>query len=283
MALIHINRDRESLGKFTEVEVAEGLRSGRFLPGDLAWQEPMETWMPLSTFARLVDDPAEVEQTPLPAIPTTPPEPAWERGEGFFRPGDLLASVRQILAEPVRTFQALPAEGGLSKPIQMAVLSGWSTGAVALAYQFIAALINPEMFFGEAAKSLTAPLMAVAFAGAWIVMPVFIILGVFLSAASFHLGLVLTGGASKPFAATVRALAYAMAATSVLQIVPLCGGYLYPLANVIYSVLALREVHRTDLWRVVVAALLVFLLCCGVFVGMATALGAAMAAMNLVP
>jgi len=283
MALIHISRDREMLGKFTEVEVADGLRSGRFLPGDLAWQEPMETWKPLSTFTHLTEDLPEQGSGLPPTMPPVLPEPAWERGEGLLRGRDLVASIRQILVEPIRTFQALPPEGGLAKPLQMAILACWATGALALAYQFMAALINPEMFFGEASKSLTPPLMAVAFVGAWIVMPIFIVFGIFLSAAGFHLGLVLTGGANKPFAATVRTLAYVTAATSVLQIVPLCGGYLYPLANVIYSVFALREVHRTDLWRVVVAALIVFLLCCGVFVGMATALGAVMAGLKLVP
>lgn len=283
MALIHINRDRETLGKFTEVEVADGLRSGRFLPSDLAWQEPMETWKPLSTFAHLVDDSPGVPSEPLPAMPPVLPEPVWERGEGLFRGRDLVASIRQILVEPIRTFQALPPDGSPAKPLQMAILAGWATGAIALAYQFIAALINPEMFFGEAAKSLTAPLMAVAFAGAWILMPVFIVFGIFLSALGFHFALVLTGGANKPFSSTVRALAYATAASSVLQIVPLCGSYLYPLANLVYSVLALREVHRTDLWRVVVAALLVFLLCCGTVLGMAAVFGAAMAGLNLVP
>jgi len=53
MAMIHINRNRENIGKFHEQEVADGLKSGRFLPTDLAWREPMTTWEPLSTFTDL--------------------------------------------------------------------------------------------------------------------------------------------------------------------------------------------------------------------------------------
>lgn len=53
MAMIHINRDRENIGKFNDQDVADGLKSGRFLPTDLAWREPMTSWEPLSTFTDL--------------------------------------------------------------------------------------------------------------------------------------------------------------------------------------------------------------------------------------
>lgn len=53
MGMIFVNRDRRSLGQFTEQEVSNGLNSGELLPDDLAWQEGMETWAPLSTFTQL--------------------------------------------------------------------------------------------------------------------------------------------------------------------------------------------------------------------------------------
>jgi amino acid permease len=80
----------------------------------------------------------------------------------------------------------------------------------------------------------------------------------------FHFSLRLVGGATKPYEATVRAIAYATGATSILQFIPLCGGYLYPIANFIYSVIAIKEVHRTDMWRVVLAGLILFMLVCGI-------------------
>jgi hypothetical protein len=80
----------------------------------------------------------------------------------------------------------------------------------------------------------------------------------------FHFSLRLVGGATKPYEATVRAIAYATGATSILQFIPLCGGYLYPIANFIYSVIAIKEVHRTDMWRVVLAGLILFMLVCSI-------------------
>jgi hypothetical protein len=82
MSRIHLNRDRQSLGQFTPEEVAEGLRSGRFLPTDLAWREGMETWQPLSTVTDLpepdeVQSPTLAPGTPISEIAKAPLSPAW--------------------------------------------------------------------------------------------------------------------------------------------------------------------------------------------------------------
>ena len=46
--MIHVNRGATSLGVFSEEEVREGLRTGRFAPSDIGWREGMATWQPLS-------------------------------------------------------------------------------------------------------------------------------------------------------------------------------------------------------------------------------------------
>src|ERR1041384_3497341 len=53
MAMIHVNRGATSLGLFSEEEVREGLRTGRFAPTDIGWREGMANWQPLSQFADL--------------------------------------------------------------------------------------------------------------------------------------------------------------------------------------------------------------------------------------
>lgn len=83
MAMIFVNRDRQSLGQFSEQEVSNGLESGRFLPDDLAWQEGMESWQPLSSLTHLPPPGAAV-----PAVHSMPPAfdgpPA-----GFEKPGNI--------------------------------------------------------------------------------------------------------------------------------------------------------------------------------------------------
>src|SRR5437762_12442669 len=53
MAMINVNRGATSLGAFSEEDVRDGLRTGRFLPTDLGWREGMAAWKPLSQFPEL--------------------------------------------------------------------------------------------------------------------------------------------------------------------------------------------------------------------------------------
>ncbi len=53
MGTIFVNRERQSLGQFTEQETSNALERGELLPTDLGWTEGMETWQPLSTFTSL--------------------------------------------------------------------------------------------------------------------------------------------------------------------------------------------------------------------------------------
>lgn len=279
MALIHINRNRENLGTFDDQDVADGLRSGRFLATDLAWREPMASWQPLSTFSDL---PEVSEELGMPdqgliegVLPKVPVEPAWERAE----PGEgiqaAVATVKQVFTTPVMTFQKMPVSGGYWRPLIFYTLVSWASGLMALIYQLVVALINPALLFGEASKDLTPVMIIFITVATGVFLPLFLVIGSFLWAGLFHLGLLLTGGATKPFEASYRAMAYACGTAAVLQIIPLCGGYLYPIANLVYSVIALKEVHRTDLWRVILAAGLLLLVCCGLVMFVITVAGAA--------
>jgi len=282
MAMIHINRNRENLGKFNDQEVADGLKSGRFLPTDLAWQEPMPTWQPLSTFTDL-PEPTPEGMPPIPsaeATPTSPEniEPAWEREAGYSL-GAGIQTVKQVFSAPTATFQNLPQTGGFGRPLFFYTIAGWISGGAAIFYQLVAASINPEMFLGEAAKDISQTMLIGVGIGTLFFLPLFIIAGAYIWSAIVHLFLMLTGSANGGFEATFRALAYSGGATSVLQLVPLCGGYIYPMAYLVYGVIALKEVHRTEMWRVVVSLLLILLLCCGAI--LALGLGLAAVAGNL--
>ena len=277
MAMIHINRNRENLGKFNDQEVADGLKSGRFLPTDLAWQEPMPSWQPLSSFTDL-PEPAPEGMPPIPSAgpnPTLPEniEPAWESETGFSL-GAGIKTVKQVFSMPTATFQNLPQTGGVGRPLFFYTIAGWISGGAAIFYQLVAASINPEMFLGEAAKDISQAMLVGVGIGTLLFLPLFLIAGAFIFSAILHFFLILTGSANGGFEATFRALAYSAGATSMLQLVPLCGGYIYPMAYLVYGVIALKEVHRTDIWRVVVSMLLILLLCCGVFVALALGVAA---------
>ena len=285
MAMIFINRNRQSLGQFNPQEVADGLQSGQFLPTDLAWQEPMESWQPLASFSNLpAPTPAGAQRVaPLTANQPDPVhdapaviEPAWERDDsaGFF--ARMIETVKQVFTKPTETFKAMPCEGGYGKPLKFYILITWATSAVAIMYQAAASLINPAMFVGEEAKNMPSWALLGIFGVVIVLMPVFLLIGSFVSAGLMHVALLVVGGAKKPFETTFRAIAYAQGATSALQLLPICGGTIYSIASLVYTVIALKESHRTDLWRPIVAIVLLLLVFCGIIFGL-VAFGAGMA------
>lgn len=82
MGMIFVNRDRQSLGQFTEQETANALQTGDLLPTDLGWTEGMESWQPLSTFTNL----------PLPVAVSTSvsvPEPFRNQQSNRLKPGQI--------------------------------------------------------------------------------------------------------------------------------------------------------------------------------------------------
>ena len=266
MGIIHINRDRENLGKFDEQEVADGLKSGRFLPTDLAWREPMATWEPLSNFTDLPKAAeqivVEVKDAPAPAPAPALPEPAWERSESSLSPGAAVETIRQVLFSPKETFKKMTTTGGYSKPLVFYTLMAWVSGIASIGYQAVAGTLNPTIF-GEVGKNLTPMTIVIISCAVALILPVFLIIGSFSSAAIFHLSLMVVGAANKPFEVTYRAFTYTMGALAVLQFIPLCGGYLSSLAGLFYMVIALREAQQTETWRIVLGSLILFLVCCG--------------------
>lgn len=282
--MIHINRNRQSLGQFSEQEVADGLQSGKFLPDDLAWREPMESWQALSTFTDLPQPSGFRPATPAAFTPVPSEEvpgdvaPAWERPSPppFF--AAIYETVKEVLSNPVETFRRMPVEGGYAKPAKFYVLLSWLTTAVAIIYQAAAAVISPELILGDAAKGIPHTYLLIGYAAALVVMPVFLYIGAFVSAGVFHVALMMVGGAGRSYEATFRAVAYANGTCSIFQLIPICGAYISSLASLVYVVIALKETHRTDLWRPIVAILLILLLCCGAAMGigvLAAGLGAA--------
>jgi hypothetical protein len=271
MGSIHINRNRQSLGQFTDQEVADGLQSGRFRPDDLAWHESMDSWQPLSTFSNLPPPSGNIVAAPaipVPADASAVIAPVWETAEPPPVFSAAFESIKQVLSKPVETFQAMPCEGGIGKPLRFYLLVAWISNAAAILYQAAATLINPEIFSNEELKGLPHYAVFLVFAGLILFMPLFLVLGSFVSSGVFHLALMLVGGAKKPFETTYRVFCYASGSTSALQLIPICGGWFYSVASLVYCVIGLKEAHRTELWRPILAVLLVFLICCGAIFGL---------------
>lgn len=283
--MIHVNRNRETLGKFTDQEVADGLKSGRFLPGDLAWKDPMPTWQPLSEFTDLPDPSADEEKSVTVEIPVSTPgdgtiEPLWERERGFSV-SNAIRTVKQVFERPAATFSNLAPAGGIGRSLGFFLLLAWFCGTVAVGYDCLAAWINPDslmqsfsQFPEPARKELQSWLdsrghkqvILLVFAFSVVLQPVILLARIFFFSLLAHLFLMLVGGRTKNFNVTFQALAYSSGAASALQLFPLVGSLLSAIGAIVLGFVAVKNAHGISGWRVALAALLVMMLACGLVV-----------------
>ena len=291
MAMIHINRNRENLGKFTDQEVADGLKSGRFLPTDLAWQEPMPSWQPLSSFTDLPEPTPEGEQAVLvasaPLESSGNIEPAWERETGFSL-GAGIQTVKQVFSAPTATFQKIGTASGILRSFFYFLFFSMLGSVCAFFYDFIAVSINPNILLerlGEFAplRSQIEQLMSsmgtqdaitTIFVSSTVIQFFFLLAGIFISSFTAHFFLMVSGAAEKNFQSTFKAIAYSSGSGFVLQIVPLIGVPLSWIAFLVLGLIALKEVHQTSYWRVALSILIMLSLCCGAVLVLGLGLGA---------
>ena len=268
MNRIHIARNRQSLGQFSPEEVAQGLASGELLLTDLAWREPMEAWKPLSEFTDLPEPVSSLTPPALPPAPLEPdvqPEPAWERRSQLGTLSALVQTVRQVLSVPVATFKVMKREGGIATPLFFYLIITTLTTWVAMGYQLIVVLMNPEAMLGPLAKTFsTASLIGIQILS-MALAPILMAAVAFCAAWIFHLVFQLLGGNGQPFEVTFRAYCYAVAPASIFRLVPICGDILFFVAGLVLLIFSLRETLRIDGVRATIGVILPSLLCCGFF------------------
>lgn len=282
MAMIHVSRGAESLGAFSEEEVREGLRTGRFAATDLGWREGMPSWKPLSDFpdlAGVAPRPPEAPPPQTPAASMTAPVSAptigasgarnglpWEHREELGFVNAFVQTVGMVLTRPSEAFTIMRTEGGLGDPLLFGVIGG-SIGAI-IWILVSAALHSLGWFSTMSQQSSLQNLMGASVTGTMLVFriiltPIFLVIGLFVWAALVHVCLMLLGGANKTFETTFRALSFAYGATALLCIIPCCGGLIALIWGLIADCIGISRSHETDTGRAVMAVILPMIVCCG--------------------
>jgi len=277
MANIHIARNQQSLGSFGEEEVREGIRTGRFAAGDLAWREGMTEWKRLGEMAPQwgMELPSPESLTALPENPPSLPVgesgPAWEERETLGLFPAILQTVQEVLTRPAQTFASMKQTGGLANPLLYFVLVGSAMFAVSMLYQMAAAAYNPD-FLPKGAQHLPKSAIMVVMAGAILISPALYVLSAFISSGITHLSLKLVGGANRPFETTFRVICYAQASAAVFNLLPVCGGIIGGILAIYCVIIGLREAHGIQGWRAALGFFLPMVVCCGFLFVLAVAL-----------
>jgi hypothetical protein len=272
MAMIHINRAGTSLGTFSEEDVREGLRTGRFVPTDLGWREGMSTWLSLSQFPEFG---AEVAGA-APPSPTTTPVVAqvsgaeipasrsglpWEHRQerGFWNA--FIETLVIVLGKPQVAFATMKTEGGLVEPLIYAVIGGSFGWIVYFLFTF---LLQSFGIFADKSNALAGLIgMGIGSVFFIILAPLFVALCVLIGAGLIHLSLMIVGGAKKSFETTFRVICFSFGSVQPLVIVPFCGGLVAGVWGIVLYCLGLARTHQTDTGRAVLAVFLPMIVCCG--------------------
>jgi len=289
MAMIHVNRGGNSLGVFSEEDVRAGLRSGRFLLTDLAWREGMPQWQPLSQFTEFTADlPGTAPGSPPPPTappPTAPPAAApivtapagapatgsglpWDNryARGFFPA--FFETLVMVLTKPGEAFTAMKREGGFSEPLLYALVGGFCGCAVWLLFAML--MPSVAMFGNHRHNALLGGFLGMG-AGVFfnlILIPVVLIMTLFVGSAILHVCLMIVGGAKHSYETTFRVVCFSMGSTYPLFILPVCGGLIAFVWNIVAECVGISRAHETDIGRAVLAVFMPLIICCGfAFVG----------------
>jgi hypothetical protein len=275
MAMIHISRSGTSLGSFPEEEVREGLRTGRFIGTDLGWREGMPTWKPLSDFtefgAAAPPGPPPVGAPPAAAIllsaePVTGtaagrPGLPWEHREARGFLNGFIETLQMVLSRPAEAFSAMKTTGGLGGPLLYALIGAGAGALVSCLFSFGLRSVG---IFSEQRNGFGAlPWVGIGSAAFIVLIPVFIVLGLFIGAAVIHLCLLIVGGAKESFETTFRVLAFTQGSTGPLQMIPICGGLIAAVWGLIVNCIGIARAHQIETGRAVLAVLLPVIVCCG--------------------
>ena len=281
MPTIHIARNGQSLGVFSEDQIREGIGNGQFAATDLFWREGAPDWRPLGELA----SPWGVEILLTPPVPSsannsdvvgTPVggdgcEPAWERRKeiGFFPA--IFKTIKGVLFQPSTTFANLKQTGGIFEPLfyylALVIVAGAIPGLYDIAIQRAGwspfGQVGLLPFFPHGIKPTPAPLPSFGLLGMLKSTVIFLstlVISPFLTSGMTHLALKLVGGAKRPFETTFRVNCYAQS-VSVLNFLPF--GVLLAIPWGIYcNIVGLKEAQGIEWWRATLAFLLLPLLCC---------------------
>src|SRR5213075_3466521 len=184
MAMIHVNRGATSLGVFSEEEVREGLRTGRFVPTDIWWREGMANWQPLSLFPELgavapAAPPPQTGASATPEVAASRTGLPWDHRQERGFSNAFVETLVIVLTKPGEAFTVMKREGGLGQPLIYALIGGCLGGLVA--FLFSLGFQSLGLFTDRHNNSLAA--MAGIGIGSTIMiilLPLFIVIGLFI-------------------------------------------------------------------------------------------------------
>jgi hypothetical protein len=188
----------------------------------------------------------EVKETPLRT------EAPWEDRSALGLWQAIYQTVKGVMFSPDRFFSRLNYSRGLREPLAFGLLTGSIGTMFSIFWQFLM-VSGGLMSIGNAIIGQFT--FGLFFLITIVVAPILVIAGIFVSTAIWHLFLLLLKGADNGFEATFRVIAYSHA-LQVWGLIPIIGGWISLVWQLIVQIVGLREIHETSYLKVFFAFLI---------------------------
>lgn len=195
--------------------------------------------------------------------------PPWERDGASI--ASYFETLKELLGAPNFMFSDMRREGGLGAPLMYGLAGGLVWGIIGLAFQ-----VGIQMLFmgmagmaGGAGRGGPAPGLAMGMAGGVgliagvVILPIGLLISMFLTSGIYHLMLMMLGAARQPYETTFRVVAYSTGAVSIFAAIPICGGYIQGISQLVYTGIGLCRAHEISGVKAALAVVLPLVVCCG--------------------
>jgi hypothetical protein len=207
---------------------------------------------------------------PPPPPPQGPPPPYAPSGPGLawetqaIGPESFLDTAKMFIMAPEQAWRVTRETGDYTRPLLFALIVAW-VGAIFNAVwstMFGAGLVRmiPMQYqryamMGSGRGLLTSIILA----------PIFIVIGLFIGTAIFHVSLMIVGalsGSKSQFEGTFRAVSYSSIA-HIAYVIPFVGGLVALVWRIYLMMLGVQQLHKTTQGKALMGILLPIVLCCG--------------------
>jgi len=179
-----------------------------------------------------------------------------------------LETLKLAFSDPVRMFSGM-REGDIGDPLIYGVVIGTIAAVFSSIWQLLFGSMGSLVGGAGPGEFILSTGFVLVF---MIFSPVLAAACVLISAAIYHLMLMLLGDGQRGFSVTLRAVAYGQSPV-LLGVVPFCGGIIGGIWSIVLVILGAAYGHPTDGWRAAVAYFLPMIFCCGGLLFLASALG----------
>ncbi|SPD73906.1 conserved membrane hypothetical protein [uncultured Desulfobacterium sp.] len=161
-------------------------------------------------------------------------------------------TIKAVMFSPDKFFSGLNYNAGFREPLAFGMLTGSIGAMFSIFWQFLM-VSGGFMSIGNAFVGQFT--FGVLFLITLVFAPILVIAAIFISTAVWHLFLLLLRGADNGFEATFRVVTYSHA-LQVLGLIPLIGGWISLVWQLIVQIVGLREIHGTSYLKVFFALII---------------------------